>query len=93
VLRDLQRFGAVELVAERSGAEADGLRRAVEDPAWGALHGRRQLERVVRSLQVAALRESEPASAELLERRHLTPGWQPDLDPDYADLIERSLSK
>jgi len=96
LLRDLARFDAVDLVAARAGASAQlaaGLRRAVEDPEWGALHGRRQLDRLVRSLQVSALRESDPASAELLERRHLTPGWQPDADPDYRDLIERTLSK
>jgi hypothetical protein len=93
VLRDLERFDAVDLVAERSGVQAGGLRRAVEDPAWGALHGRRQLERVVRSLQVAALRDMSPASAELLARRHLTPGWQPEDDPGYADLIQRALPK
>ncbi len=45
--------------AERRGRPT-GLRRSVQDPAWGALHGRRQLDRVVRSLQVAALRDSEP---------------------------------
>jgi hypothetical protein len=83
----------VELVAERSGVPPDGLRRAVEDEQWGALHGRRQIDRLVRSLQVRALRESNPAAAELLARRHLTPGWQPEADPDYADLIERTLAK
>jgi acyl-CoA dehydrogenase len=93
VLRDLDRLDAVDLVAARAASAPDGLRRAVEDPEWGALHGRRQLDRVVRSLQVSGLREAEPASAELLERRHLIPGWQPESDPDYADLIERILSK
>jgi hypothetical protein len=47
----------------------------------------------VRAVQVAALRKSDPASAELLERRYLTPGWQPESDPDYPDLIERTLAK
>jgi alkylation response protein AidB-like acyl-CoA dehydrogenase len=96
VLRDLARFGAVDLVAERAGATpevTDGLRRAVEDPDWGALHGRRQLDRLVRSLQVSALRAADVASAELLERRHLIPGWQPESDPEYPDLIERTLAK
>jgi alkylation response protein AidB-like acyl-CoA dehydrogenase len=96
VLRDLERLDSVDLVAERAGAPADvagGLRRAVDDPGWGALHGRRQLDRLVRSLQVAVLRDSDPASAELLERRHLVPGWQPESDADYSDLIERTLSK
>jgi hypothetical protein len=96
VLRDLARFDAVDLVAARAGASdeaAAGVRRAVNDPEWGALHGRRQLDRLVRSLQVSALRDSDPAAAELLERRHLIPGWQPESDPDYPDLIERTLAK
>jgi hypothetical protein len=96
VLRDLERLDAVGLVAERSAAGpevAERLRQSVEEPAFGALHGRRQLDRVVRSLQVAALRTSAPASAELLERRHLTPGWQPEDDPAYPDLVERLLAK
>ncbi|MFL5932120.1 MAG: acyl-CoA dehydrogenase family protein [Gaiellaceae bacterium] len=96
VLRDLARFDSVELVAERAGAPAEvaaGLRRAVNDPEWGALHGRRQLDRLVRALQVSTLRETAPAAAELLARRHLTPGWQPESDADYPDLIERTLSR
>jgi acyl-CoA dehydrogenase len=96
VLRDLTRLEAVELVVDRAGASeevAAGLRRAVDDPDWGALHGRRQLDRLVRSLQVSALRGSVPPAAELLERRHLIPGWQPDSDPGYPDLIERTLAK
>jgi acyl-CoA dehydrogenase len=96
VLRDLARLDAVDVVSARSGASeevAAGLRRAVAEPEWGALHGRRQLERLVRSLQVSALRATDAPAAELLERRHLTSGWQPESDPDYADLIERTLSK
>ena len=96
LLRDLARFDAVDLVAERASASPEvtqGLRRAVEDLDWGALHGRRQFDRLVRSLQVSALREADVASAELLERRHLIPGWQPESDPDYPDLIERTLAK
>ena len=59
VLRDLARLDAVDLVVERSGASAElaaRLRRSVADPAFGALHGRRQLDQLVRSLQVKALR-------------------------------------
>jgi acyl-CoA dehydrogenase len=87
VLRDLGRLGAVELAVERAGASeelAARLRRSVEEPAFGALHVRRQLEELVRSLQVRLL---DGASAELIRRRHLTPGWNPETDPDYADLI------
>jgi hypothetical protein len=40
---------------------------------------------------VSVLRESQPAEAALLERRQLTPGWNPEQDADYAPLIERVL--
>jgi acyl-CoA dehydrogenase len=92
VLRDLTRMGAVDLVAERAGASeelAARLRRSVAEPEWGALHGRRQLDEFVRSLQVKALRGAEPASAELLERRHLDREWEPESDGDYTNLIDR----
>jgi acyl-CoA dehydrogenase len=91
VLRDLARFDAVELVVERAGGSrelAERLRRSVADPALGALHGRRQLDELVRSLQVKALRESHAASAELLARRHLVPGWHPEADSEYSELID-----
>ncbi|HEU4943055.1 MAG TPA: acyl-CoA dehydrogenase family protein [Gaiellaceae bacterium] len=93
-LRDLGRLEAVDLVVERSGASeelAARLRRSVADPAFGALHFRRQLAELVRSLQVKALRDTSPASAELLRRRHLVAGWNPEEDPDYPELLEGVL--
>jgi acyl-CoA dehydrogenase len=87
VLRDLAKFDAVELVADRAGASeelAARLRRSVSEPDFGALHFRRQLDELVRSLQVRLL---DGADAELIRRRHLTPGWDPETDPDYGDLI------
>jgi alkylation response protein AidB-like acyl-CoA dehydrogenase len=95
VLRDLARFEAVELAVERAGGStelAERLRRSVAEPDVGALHGRRQLDELVRSLQVKALRESKPPSAELLERRHLTPGWHPEADSDYRSLVDSILT-
>lgn len=95
VLRDLGRLDAVALVVERSGASeklAARLRRSVTDPDFGALHFRRQLDELVRSLQVKALREAEPASAELIECRHLHAGWDPEQAADYELLIARVLS-
>ena len=94
VLRDLGRLDGVDLAATRSGASeelAARLRRSVAEPAFGALHVRRQLDELVRSLQVQALRSTEPDSAELVERRHLVAGWDPETDADYADLIDRVL--
>jgi acyl-CoA dehydrogenase len=94
VLRDLGKLEAVDLVLDRSGASeelAARLWRAVAHPAFGALHFRRQLDDVVRSLQVKTLREKEPASADLIERRHLATHWDPEADAGYPELIERVL--
>ena len=94
VLRDLERLDAVDLAVERSGASdelAARLRRSVSDPALGALHARRQLDELVRSLQVTVLRSSEPQSAELIARRHLARDWDPEADADYPALIEQVL--
>jgi acyl-CoA dehydrogenase len=92
VLRDLGKLDAVELAVERAGASeelAARLRRSVADAAVGALHFRRQLDQLVRALQVTRLRQTNPDSAALIERRHLTAGWRPETDPDYPDLIDR----
>ena len=92
VLRDLTRLDAVDLVVERSGASAElaaRLRRSVDDQAFGALHARRQLDQLVHSLQFKVLSASDPDGAELLRRRHLTPGWDPETDADYPALIDR----
>jgi alkylation response protein AidB-like acyl-CoA dehydrogenase len=87
VLRDLARHDSVDLAIERAGASdelAARIRRSVAEPDFGALHFRRQLDELVRSLQARLL---EGASAGLIRRRHLMPGWNPETDPDYADLI------
>jgi alkylation response protein AidB-like acyl-CoA dehydrogenase len=92
-LRDLERLEAVELATERAQAPdlAPRLRRAIGEPAWGALHVRRQIEDLVRSLQVAELRDTQPQSAELLARRHLSPGRRAEDDADYSSLIDDVL--
>jgi acyl-CoA dehydrogenase len=96
VLRDLAKLGAVDLAVERAQAPAElgaRLRRSLSEPQWGALHGRRQLDELVRWLQVACLRaQGEEPAAELLERRHLMPAYDPESDPDYGALIERVLA-
>jgi hypothetical protein len=106
VLRDLARLDAVDLVPARIPQTDDvvattvaqleqGLRRSIADPEFGALHGRRQLGRLVRSLQVALLASgSEPqarAAADLLARRHLVRGWDPEADAAYPELIDQVL--
>ena len=96
VLRDLARLDAVDLVVERASAPGElaaRLRRSVAEPEWGALHGRRQLDELVRWLQVASLRaEGEEAAAELHEHRHLTPGYTAEADPGYEALIDGVLA-
>ena len=92
VLRDLERLGGVDVAVERAGASeelAERLERSVSDPAFGALHIRRQLDDLVRSLQVKKLRETDADSADLIDRRHLRRGWNAEADPDYPALIER----
>ena len=93
-LRDLARMDAVDLAVARAGASeelAGRLRRSVADPEHGALHVRRQLDGLVRSLQAAELRRTEPQAAELLARRHLVRGWDPEADGDYRALIDAVL--
>ena len=94
VLRDLGRMDAVDLAVERAGASeqlAARLRSSIAGPALGALHFRRQLDELVRSLQVKSLRATEPESAELIARRHLVRGWDPEADADYPELIDAVL--
>jgi alkylation response protein AidB-like acyl-CoA dehydrogenase len=97
VLRDLGKLDAIDLVLERVGTDGPAdleqrLRRSVADDRFGALHFRRQLDTVVRALQVKCLRaEGNEPAAELHARRHLTPGYDPQDDPGYADLIDRVL--
>jgi acyl-CoA dehydrogenase len=95
-LRDLAKLEAVDLVLARSEALAElgrRLRRSIAEPEFGALHFRRQLDTLVRALQVSCLRaEGSEAEAELHARRHLTPGYDPEADPEYEALIERVLA-
>jgi hypothetical protein len=108
VLRDLTRLeDGVDLVLRRLrcpsntvllGEEAieelgPRLRTSVADPAHGALHFRRQLDRLVRIVQVTRLSNTvSPAAAELVAKRHgLVPGWTPETDPNYPALIDRVL--
>lgn len=93
VARDLERFGTLDLVLDRSrgidprvDAALDSLRERLLRPH--ALHVRRQLDTLVRSVQAAALVRADAPTAELHIRRHLVPGYDPERDPDYLGLIE-----
>ena len=106
VLRDLVRLeDGVDQVLERvnrlsntqplSSAAlerlAPRLRESVANPGHGALHIRRQLDLLVRIVQVAVLSNTQPL-AELIAKRHgLVPGWEPEADRAYPALIDRVL--
>jgi acyl-CoA dehydrogenase len=98
VLRDLARLDAVDLVCERVGEIETGdlderLRASVADPERGSLHIRAQIETLVRAVQAASLRRlGEDATAELHVRRHLTPGYEPERDPEYQELLDAVLA-
>ena len=93
VARDLERFGTLDLVLDRShgvdpriDVALDSLRERMGrlDP----LHFRRQLDTLVRAVQAASLVRAGAPTAELHIRRHLVPGYDPERDPEYLDLIE-----
>jgi acyl-CoA dehydrogenase len=97
VLRDLIRLKDADIVlADVGGVDTgveDRLRASVDDPDWGSLHIRRQVETLVSAVQVAALRRlGEDAVAELHVRRHLTPGYDPERDPEYPELLDAVLA-
>jgi alkylation response protein AidB-like acyl-CoA dehydrogenase len=98
VLRDLVRLDAVGVVLSRvaevdTGDLGERLRRSVDDPEHGALHMRSQLETLVRAVQAHGLRRfGDEAVAELHVRRHLTPGYDPERDPEYPELLDAVLA-
>jgi hypothetical protein len=96
-LRDLRRFDGVRLVLERIGDVDTGdlgarLRRSLDDAEHGSLHIRRQLELLVSAVQVGSLRRlGADAAAALHVRRHLTPGYDPERDREYPELLDAVL--
>jgi len=97
VARDLERYGTLDLVLERSrgvdvrvDAALDGLLERIE--AFDPLHFRRQLDTLVRAIQGATLARAESPVAELHIRRHLVAGYDPERDPDYPALLDDLLS-
>ena len=74
------------------------IRRSVEDPRHGALHGRAQLERLITAHQIALLLDAAgsggdletelAAAARLLTGRKLDRGYRPEHDRDFADTID-----
>jgi hypothetical protein len=94
VARDLEKYGSLELVLDRSrGVDnrvddaLDRIRDAFRESK--PLQVRRQVDRLVRALQVALLfRAGEEALAELHFVPHLGRGAD---DPRYAELLDRAF--
>ena len=81
----------------RAGAGAGRARCSSATLAGGARVGRAPRPAAARRTRPVTCRSavSGPttrARAELIERRHLTPGYDPEADPAYADVIERVLA-
>ncbi len=93
VARDLERFGTLELVLERSRGVEPRVDAALDSlaermAAYDPLHLRRQLDAFVRAVQAACLVRADAPTAELHVRRHLVPGYDPERDPEYANLLD-----
>ncbi len=93
VARDLERFGTLELVLERSRGVEPRVDAALDSlaermAAYDPLHFRRQLDAFVRAVQAACLVRADAPTAELHVRRHLVPGYDPERDPEYANLLD-----
>jgi acyl-CoA dehydrogenase len=91
--RDLERFGTLELVLERSRGVESRIDAALDSLAermatYEPLYFRRQLDTLVRSVQAAALVRADAATAELHIRRNLVPGYDPERDPAYERLLD-----
>jgi alkylation response protein AidB-like acyl-CoA dehydrogenase len=99
VARDLEKYGSLELVLDRSRGVDERVDRALDNlgerlPGAEPLHFRRQLDRLVRAIQAAALlRHGADDVAELHVRRHLLQGYDPADDPGYAGLLDRVLEE
>ena len=88
---------AVEMALDRLDSR---LRRSVAEPTWGALHIRRQLDELMRALQAACLLRGAARdnlsqghyAAALIARRHLVPGWDPEPEDRYPEILDGVLA-
>jgi alkylation response protein AidB-like acyl-CoA dehydrogenase len=105
----LKGIGADDLALVGGRAEAaledlaGGISRSLEDPGFGALHFRTQLERLLRTHQVALLIDTAAgeddsglaselvAAATLLTGEYLDPGYRPEDDPRHLRTVDRLL--
>lgn len=82
---------------------AGGISRSLEDPAFGSLHFRTQLERMLRTHQVALLLDAAgaeedtglaaelTAAATILTGQYLDPGYRPEDDPRHLRTVDQLL--
>jgi alkylation response protein AidB-like acyl-CoA dehydrogenase len=82
---------------------AGGISRSLEDPEFGSLHFRTQLERLLRTHQVALLLDAAAseedsglaaeltAAATLLTGEYLDPGYRSEDDPRHLRTVDRLL--
>lgn len=88
----IERLCTSDRVADTAKAVLVDAQRALDDPAWGALHFRSVLDRLPRTLAVASLTaRGEGAAAEYLSAP-LDPSYRPEDDAALPDRIDAVLS-
>lgn len=108
VLTDLRRLPIIAAVEDRAtelvargprGLDAalhDALtdaRRAIDDPAFGALHFRSVLDRLALVFQAGLVHPHHGAVAEHLVRSRLDRGYLPERDPAFAGRVDAVLAE
>jgi len=77
------------------GETLEGMARAMEDAAYGAVHFRRLLDRLMGVVQTAVLvrddTERSTAAADLFVRLRLDPSYRPESDDAFLDRIDALL--
>jgi len=88
----IERLCTSDRVADAAKAALADAQRALDDPAWGALHFRSVLDRLARALAVASLTaRGEGAAGEYLAAP-LDPSYRPEDDAGLPDRIDAVLS-
>ncbi|RMD83392.1 MAG: acyl-CoA dehydrogenase [Candidatus Dadabacteria bacterium] len=103
-LEDPRLLGEARRLVEALSELSARMARSLAEPAYGAAHFRRQLTELARIFQAARLlaeadeeqrRQWKTRKAEVAEffiRRHLTPGYRPEEDAEFAGRVDRILS-
>jgi hypothetical protein len=88
----IERLCTSDRVADAAKAALVDAQRALDDPAWGALHFRRVLDRLARVLAVASLTSRGEGPAGDYLAAPLDPSYRPEDDPRLPDRIDAVLS-